>query len=192
MDPSIYFQQELEFWNESAKLFIINNENYIKKSEEFHSKEPVDLSQMTHSQVEEEMEELSNYLDSQSDVSWDSGIIFDNICDSIAFSFNWKSPGYIHGMLPLGSSKQEAVQMLIDFCKNLNSSEYKNLRRVVVVASRFLYDNKNITKENYELIENSIDDFSKQLNDFFKIKKPKYPDFMDFGQFLERNKNNLI
>ena len=47
---------------------------------------------------------------------------------------------------------QEAVQMLIDFCKNLNSSEYKNLRRVVVVASRFLYDNKNITKENHPFV----------------------------------------
>ena len=43
-----------------------------------------------------------------------------------------------------------------------------------------------------ELIENSIDDFSQQLNDFFIIKKPKYPDFMDFGDFLGRNKNNLI
>ena len=80
--------------------------------------------------------------------------------------------------------------MLLDFLKDISTEEYVDLRRVIVVATVFLFEHENIEEKDFELVKKSIEDFDELQSTFFIIKDPKYPDLFDFDEFLNRNKLN--
>jgi len=190
MDSSLYFKNYLESWQNDSKSFMKNNKSYIEETNNFNSEGPIDFGNLTSDQQVDEIEKLFNHMRYTSDVSYDNTIIFWEICDAISFVFNWRSPGYVLGFLPLGSSKEHAIEMLLDFLKDISTKEYVDLRRVIVVATFFLFEHGNIEEKDFELVEKSIEDFDELQSKFFIIKDPKYPDLFDFDEFLNRNKLN--